>query len=647
MYLLFGQLVYTSFAGRGFKTLASAHVPSEIQQAFMQRVVSQYWDSYNPPAAGYRAVYLHQLAPEQTLFGWLYNDGSDDIGRGNVPYFVCYYVTEPLFDFQLANIFTCLEKGPIALIDRHNPTAYLETQSVPNLWNYQPARAGVSIGLHTRQRSYFALREGELLELFVPVYEQETVIDLNGQTYEQQIANLSIYTRYVIDAIKLEPTLSSEDQSADIKTSAIQTYQSYKQKLQVYPSGKKNQRQSIIKGNSGNLLLKNKNNKLISAKLNRQSVTVNTNTYFKRQLPQVISNLNQNLTKSSNYESVLAYKNYKLLLKLGIAATVLALSFAIYGLQQTNVSKPNQREFAFLASNAKYQRLADVPNVPPGKFRYGGSTSFAPLRSQVVTRAIAQAHPQFKLLYTESKSNIQGSTIGIQMLLTRQLSFAQSSRPIKDAELKQAQQLGLSIAQIPIAIDGIAFYVNPQVDIPGLSISQIRDIFTGKITNWKQVGGPDLPITPFSLNPQLSGTADFLKEKVLQAEEFGLNVQNVDTTTNSIRLVAKTRGGIGYATASEVIGQKTIDPLSLATVNPLPLSITGNQNFVAPFNQGEQTAVNITAFANGSYPLTRNLFIIIRQNGGIDEQAGIAYTNLLFSEEGKQLLQKAGFVPMY
>ena len=229
------------------------------------------------------------------------------------------------------------------------------------------------------------------------------------------------------------------------------------------------------------------------------------------------------------------------------------------------------------------------------------------------------------------------------MLLAGQLSFAQSSRPIKETELKQAQQQGFILGQIPVAIDGIAFYVNPQVSIPGLTLNQIRDIFIGKINNWKLVGGPDLPIILFSRNPQYSGTADFIKTKVLAGAEFSPNVRQVETTTDSIRLVAKMPGGISYATASEVIGQKSIDPLSLAIINPLPLSLTDNKEFISPFDINNKDIVNSVAFANGSYPLTRRLFIIIKRNGGVDEQAGIAYANLLFSEEGQLMLRQAGF----
>jgi phosphate transport system substrate-binding protein len=350
MYLLLDQLVYTSFAERGFSTLASAQVSVEIQQAFMQRV-AQYWDSYNPPATGYRAVYLYQLSPEQTLFGWLYNDGFDDVGRSDVPLFVCYYLTEPLFEFQLANIFTCLEKGPVALIDRHNPSAWLETKVIPNLWSYQPARQGVAIGLAVRQRSYSALQQGELLDMFVCVYEQETVVDLNGQTYEQQMAILSIYTTYVINGLNLPTADVNLENAITNQTTAIQSYQSYKQKLQPYKQvlAKRNQLLYPPTANTHSLVVRNKIKQPI--KWNGQKVADNTakniyNIKAKQPAYNISSkpNSSQTINKTAKYDSVLAYQKTQLLLKIGIAASVLALAVGIYGLHQASVSNSNYRD---------------------------------------------------------------------------------------------------------------------------------------------------------------------------------------------------------------------------------------------------------------------------------------------------------------
>ena len=217
MDLLLGQLIYTSFPNEGFRSFASAQVPKEIQQAFVQRVVFQYWNSYNPPKSEYRAVYLHQVTLEHSLFGWLYNDGADEMGRGHVPYFICYYLGRPLLDFQLEIIFTCLYQGPVALIDRHSLPASVDTMVLSDLWSYQGARPGVQIPSHISDRSHIDLNQGELLKLFIP--NEEMVTKLNEQTYRQQIDKSShFYTRYIFEGIKTGAAVLNEDIDQDIKS---------------------------------------------------------------------------------------------------------------------------------------------------------------------------------------------------------------------------------------------------------------------------------------------------------------------------------------------------------------------------------------------------------------------------------------------
>ena len=228
MALLLDQLVYTSFAGMGFRLLAGEQVPTEIQEAFMERVVSQRWDSYAPPKSGYRAVYLHQVTPEQSLFGWLYNDGVDDMKRTHLPYFICYYLRSPLHRIQLENIFTCLHKGPVALADRQSLPASLETLVLQNFWTYQPVRSGVAIPLAVRKRSHIVLKQGELLDVFVPVNEKEMADELN-----QQKLDLSIYTNYLIEDIETDAVSVDED-SATTEAEIIQHYAGNKERLQQY-----------------------------------------------------------------------------------------------------------------------------------------------------------------------------------------------------------------------------------------------------------------------------------------------------------------------------------------------------------------------------------------------------------------------------
>ncbi|MBO3462131.1 substrate-binding domain-containing protein [Aetokthonos hydrillicola Thurmond2011] len=288
--------------------------------------------------------------------------------------------------------------------------------------------------------------------------------------------------------------------------------------------------------------------------------------------------------------------------------------------------------------NTLCAKLADVPNVPAGFYNYGGSTSFVPLRSSFVQAQITKSHPNFQLRYTEQQSGAAGSGSGINMLLDGQLSFAQSSRPLKSEELEEAKSRGFNLKQIPITLDGIAIYVNPQLPISGLTLSQIKDIFTGKITNWKQIGGPDLKITIFGRPSIDSGISQFFQSKVLQEETFSPNFIAVENTTASLMRVITTPGSISFAGITDAIGQNS--------VRLLPIASQSSQPFVSPCGNEYCTTINKKALIENSYPLTRQLFVVIKQDGGLDEQVGIAYANLLLSDEGQRLVEQAGYVPI-
>ncbi len=135
----------------------------------------------------------------------------------------------------------------------------------------------------------------------------------------------------------------------------------------------------------------------------------------------------------------------------------------------------------------------NVPNLLEGTFNYGGSTTWAPIRKDVDSVLESQC-PRFILRYTQPPSGNAGSGTGIRMLIDNQLAFSQSSRSVKAEENAEAQQKGFSLKEIPVAIDGIAIAVNHDLNIPGLTVAQLKDIYTGKITNWQQVGGQIYPL---------------------------------------------------------------------------------------------------------------------------------------------------------
>jgi phosphate transport system substrate-binding protein len=288
--------------------------------------------------------------------------------------------------------------------------------------------------------------------------------------------------------------------------------------------------------------------------------------------------------------------------------------------------------------------FSHVSKVPFGEFKYGGSTTWAPIRPPVYD-AIKASHPTYKLSYTDPPpgSNLApGSGSGIQMLIEGQLAFSVSSRGLKEKDLQKAKQKNVQLHEVPVAFDGIAIVVNRNLNLKGLTLEQIRNIYAGNITNWQEVGGPDLPITPYSRGKE-GGTVDFFKEH-LKLEVFGNNVEFVQDTTTGLRRVARDLGGIYYASAPEAVPQ--------CTVKTLPIGEKPD-NFVPPYEPPfvqaadcplKRNIVNTEAFQREHYPITRKLFVIIKTNAQIEQQAGEAYANLLLTHEGQELIEKAGFV---
>lgn len=278
--------------------------------------------------------------------------------------------------------------------------------------------------------------------------------------------------------------------------------------------------------------------------------------------------------------------------------------------------------------------MQEVQNVPSGLFNYGGAHTFAALTASGMNDAIAKAHPEFHLRYTEPFNGKPGSGTGINMLIDGELSIAQSARPLEEGDYNKARVRGLSLEQIPVAIDGVIFYTNVSLPVTGLSIDQLQAIFRGKVTNWQQVGGPNVPIVPVGLDPKTTSVLKLLLGG--EGEDIGSNVQIVRDYTTAIRKVAATQGGISYGSAPIFANQKLIRPIALAKAN--------TKQYVQPLTENRQ--VNAPAFRDGTYPMTRRLFIIIRRDRSVDEKAGLAYVNMLLSKEGQEIVKQSGFVPI-
>lgn len=303
----------------------------------------------------------------------------------------------------------------------------------------------------------------------------------------------------------------------------------------------------------------------------------------------------------------------------------------------TNSSFSNRHKALNKSGDIKlYDTMADVPNVPAGTYSYGGATCFAALQRDGMNTAIEKAHPNFQLRYVEPIHSNPGCTTGINMLINGELTIAQNSRPLLESELEAAKLRGFELDSVPVAIDGVVFYLNKSVGIKSLTLDQLRDIYQGKITNWKEVGGQNMPITPISLDPQI----DSILRLLMETEDdpaIDEAVVIVRDYTTAIRKTASTLGGISYASSAILRGQQSIEPIGLAA----------DKNSPAVSALLADGSVNLQAFKKNYYPLTRSLSIVFRRDNTPNQQAAVAYTNLLLSKEGQKIVEQAGMVPIY
>ncbi|MEH1968497.1 PstS family phosphate ABC transporter substrate-binding protein [Nostoc sp.] len=331
---------------------------------------------------------------------------------------------------------------------------------------------------------------------------------------------------------------------------------------------------------------------------------------------------------------------------IGKVLTLMVIGGLLWWLLKPNLSSRNSADSSNQTLNtvsstaSTFQTVADVPTA---SFNYGGSTAWASIR-QFVDSQIQSVRPELQLRYVDPVNGSPGSSSGIRMLLDGKLDFAQSSRPLTDEEQAIAKERGFTLEQRQVGIDGIAVVVNPSLNVSGLTVEQLQQIYLGKITNWNQVGGPNLTITAFSQRPEDADTVIFSSNSDLKGQALGSNVQYVYSTTEAVRQLSKTPGGVYYASARSVVPQ--------CSVKALPLGSTSDQ-LIPPYRETmvspeqcprQRNQLNTQAIKNGSYPMIANLFVIIKQNKGREQQIGNAYTKLLLTDQGQRAIEQAGFV---
>ena len=282
--------------------------------------------------------------------------------------------------------------------------------------------------------------------------------------------------------------------------------------------------------------------------------------------------------------------------------------------------------------------FADVHNIPKGKFKYGGSTSWSFIYPKLESE-IKKTHPQFDI--NIKKEFVKGSGIGIEKLIDGELDFALSSRDVSSEEKDEAGKKDFSLKAIPVVKSGVAVAVNPKLEINSLTKDQVSEIFSGKINNWRQAGNPaDIPIKLYERGNNFISMNEFRKSLGIIAFD-DKNINYVNTTNEGLQEITKEPGGIFVGPISDIVPQ--------CGVKTLPIINKGKtfypyqqQNFVSPAEcgPGKRNKVNIEAIYSGEYPLPVDFYVVVKENGREAQQAGEAYANLLQTEQAKNMIRQ-------
>jgi len=240
-----------------------------------------------------------------------------------------------------------------------------------------------------------------------------------------------------------------------------------------------------------------------------------------------------------------------------------------------------------------------------------GSTTVLPI-AQKCAEVFMQKHPEANISVRGG-----GSGTGIAALIDGICDIADSSRPVKNKELNKAVERGVDPVVHVIAMDGIAVIVHPLNSINELSLTQLKDIYTGKISNWAELGGKNQKIVVISRDVA-SGTFECFKKLVLKGERVRPDTLLQASNAAVLSVVKRTKGAIGY------VGLGYLSP------EVKDLKIEG----VLP---SQDTVLK------GTYPISRPLFMCT--NG---KSKGLAkdLIDFVLSEEGQRIVKEQGFVPL-
>lgn len=215
-----------------------------------------------------------------------------------------------------------------------------------------------------------------------------------------------------------------------------------------------------------------------------------------------------------------------------------------------------------------------------------------------------------------------GSGVGLAALINGSTDIANASRPIKPSEVEKLKARYNTLGvEIPCAKDGLSVYLNKANPVTALTLKQIGQIFAGKITNWKEVGGPDAPIKLYGRESS-SGTFGFFKDNVVKTD-FSPSCQTLPGTAAIVNAVKKDKYSVGYGGAAYAEGVKDCG--------------------VKKDDKSPAILPSAATIKNNSYPITRYLYMYLKSRPTGETKA---FVDWILSSEGQALIAEVGYYPL-
>lgn len=222
-----------------------------------------------------------------------------------------------------------------------------------------------------------------------------------------------------------------------------------------------------------------------------------------------------------------------------------------------------------------------------------------------------------------------GSGIGIEALINNETDIANSSREMKPVEILRAKKNGVNPIPIMFSVDALAIITNSKLGVDSLSTEQLMQIFSGQIVNWKDIGGPDLPIVVYGRD-SLSGTYSYLKDKFIRAP-YSAKVNQLHGNAEIVAAVKNSMAAIGYAGVGFLMDE---NGKPNGSIWAMPIYIKGSRAY-SPYE--------VAAVKKGDYVLTRPLYQYI--NGKPKTQI----YEFIMSEltlRGQDIIKMHGYFPI-